>query len=53
MSHIFISYSHKDTEYAHALAEHLQSMGFPVWIDDHIDFGSQWPREIQKQLETS
>ena len=52
MSHIFISYSHKDTEYAHALAEHLQSMGFPIWIDDRIDYGSQWPREIQKHLDS-
>ena len=52
MGHIFISYSHKDTEYAHALAEHLQSMGFPVWIDDRIDYGSQWPHEIQKQLDS-
>jgi hypothetical protein len=51
MSHIFISYSHKDNEYAHALAEHLQSMDFPVWIDDRIDYGSQWPGEIQKQLD--
>ena len=52
MSHIFISYSHQDAEYAHALAEHLQSMGFAVWIDDRIDYGSQWPREIQKHLDS-
>lgn len=52
MSHIFISYSHRDTEYAHALANHLQSMGFAVWIDDRLDYGSQWPNEIQKQLDS-
>lgn len=52
MSHIFISYSHRDNEYAHALAEHLQSRGFRVWIDDRIDYGSQWPGEIQKQLDS-
>jgi len=52
MGHIFISYSHKDTEYAHTLAEHLHSMSFPVWIDDRLDYGSQWPREIQKQLDS-
>jgi hypothetical protein len=51
MSHIFISYSRKDSEYAHALADHLQSLGLPVWIDDRIDYGSQWPGEIQKQLD--
>lgn len=52
MGHIFISYSHTDSEYAHALAEQLQSMGFSVWIDDRIDYGSQWPREIQKHLDS-
>jgi hypothetical protein len=51
MGHIFISYSHKDTEYAHLLAEDLQSKGFGVWIDARLDYGSQWPLEIQKQLD--
>jgi hypothetical protein len=51
MSHIFISYSHRDTEYAHALADRLQGMGFSVWIDNRLDYGSQWPSEIQKQLD--
>jgi hypothetical protein len=51
MGHIFISYSHKDTDYAHGLANNLQSMGFEVWIDARLDYGSQWPHEIQKQLD--
>ncbi|MEO8355456.1 MAG: toll/interleukin-1 receptor domain-containing protein [Chloroflexota bacterium] len=51
MGHIFVSYSHKDTEYAHALADSLQSMSFTVWIDARLDYGSQWPHEIQKQLD--
>ena len=51
MGHIFISYSHKDSEYAHALAESLQSKGFPVWVDARLDYGSQWPHEIQKYLD--
>jgi|GEM_PF-7083528 hypothetical protein len=51
MSHIFVSYSHKDTEYAHKLAQKLQSEGFDVWIDVRLDYGSQWPLEIQKQLD--
>ena len=51
MSHIFISYSHKDTEYAHGLAENLQSIGLEVWIDERLDYGSQWPQELQKQLD--
>jgi hypothetical protein len=52
MGHIFISYSHKDTEYAHGLANNLQNMGFDIWIDARIDYGSQWPYEIEKQLDS-
>ncbi|HLO13238.1 MAG TPA: SUMF1/EgtB/PvdO family nonheme iron enzyme [Anaerolineales bacterium] len=52
MGHIFISYSHKDTDYAHALADNLQSMGFEVWIDERLDYGSQWPQELQTQLDS-
>jgi hypothetical protein len=52
MSHIFISYSHKDTGYAHKLADRLQDKGFVVWIDERLDYGSQWPHEIQKQLDS-
>jgi hypothetical protein len=51
MAHIFISYSHKDTEYAHKLADVLQSEGFDIWIDARLDYGSQWPMEIQRQLD--
>ncbi|HSG42729.1 MAG TPA: TIR domain-containing protein [Anaerolineales bacterium] len=52
MSHIFVSYSHKDTDYAHSFADLLHNMGFDVWIDDRLDYGSAWPQEIQKQLDS-
>lgn len=52
MGHIFISYSHKDTTYAHGLADHLKSKGFDIWIDERLDYGSQWPHEIQRQLDS-
>ncbi len=51
MGHIFISYSHKDSDYAHALVESLQSKNLPVWVDARLDYGSQWPQEIQKYLD--
>ena len=51
MGHIFVSYSHKDTKYAHELADSLQNMGFEVWIDERLDYGAQWPQELQKQLD--
>lgn len=52
MGHVFISYSHKDTDYAHALASKLQGKGFDIWIDERLDYGSQWPHEVQKQLDS-
>lgn len=52
MGHVFISYSHKDTEYAHGLADNLQSIGFDVWIDERLDYGSQWPYELQMRLDS-
>ena len=52
MRHIFISYSHQDSAYAHALAANLQGMGFETWIDERLDYGSQWPHELQKQLDS-
>lgn len=42
MSHIFISYSHKDSDYAHRLAEALEAYLLDVWIDDRIDYGAAW-----------
>lgn len=51
MSHVFISYDHTDTGYAHTLADALQARGFEVWIGERLDYGAQWPVEIQKQLD--
>jgi hypothetical protein len=52
MSHIFISYSHKDSDFAHELAGILENLYFEVWIDDRIDYGSAWPRVIQEKVDT-
>jgi hypothetical protein len=41
-----------DTDYAHELAEALQSKGLDIWIDARLDHGSQWPRELQKQSDS-
>jgi hypothetical protein len=50
MPDVFISYSHKDSAYAHQLAEALRRQGLDVWIDDRIDYGEHWPRIIQENL---
>lgn len=51
MGHIFISYSHKDKDYVEKLEKKLIDEGFDVWIDHRIDYGTQWPKEIQKALD--
>ncbi len=48
---IFISYSHSDSDYAHKLANALEGRGFTVFIDDRIDYGSQWPVVLQEKLD--
>src|SRR5579864_1184523 len=52
MSHIFLSYSHKDGGYAHQLAQKLEQFGCPVWIDDRINYGAKWKDKIQENLDT-
>jgi hypothetical protein len=52
MGHIFISYSHRDTDYANQLTEMLRASGFNVWIDTRLNYGAKWPRELQTQLDT-
>jgi aminoglycoside 3-N-acetyltransferase len=51
MGHIFISYSHSDKTYVYALTKALEQEGFLVWLDDRIDYGTQWPETIEQQLD--
>ena len=50
--HVFISYSHKDSDYTHRLAEEMERYKIPVWIDDRIDYGTRWPHVIQEKIDT-
>jgi small GTP-binding protein len=50
-SHIFISYSKKNREYARRLADGLLNEGFDVWIDDRIDYGDDWELAIFKAID--
>lgn len=52
MAHIFISYSHMDSDYANRLARWLEQKGFVPWIDERVDYGTQWPRVIQDYLDS-
>ena len=51
MSDIFISYSHQDKAYCNGLVTSLGRWGFNVWIDDRLEDGTIWPKEIQDRLE--
>lgn len=50
MSHVFISYSKLNRDYARALTDKLLALGFDVWIDDRIDYGEDWWREIVRAI---
>jgi len=50
--HVFISYSHRDSDFTHRLAEENERHKIPVWIDDRIDYGTRWPQVIQEKIDT-
>ncbi len=50
--HVFISYSHKDSDYTHRLADEMERHNIPVWIDDRIDYGTRWPQVIEEKIDT-
>ncbi|MBL8153871.1 MAG: protein kinase [Anaerolineae bacterium] len=50
LGHVFISYSRRDQDYARQLADQLRTNGFGVWIDDRIDYGDRWFKEIEQAI---
>ena len=50
--HVFISYSHRDRDFTHKLAEEIERRNIPVWIDDRIDYGTRWPHVIQEKIDS-
>jgi hypothetical protein len=50
---IFISYSKKDSDFAHKLADDLSAVGFRIWIDRSIGGGELWRETIEKNLKAS
>ena len=47
---IFISYSRKDQDYVNKLVEALAKQELPWWVDNKIDYGDKWTREIEENL---
>jgi hypothetical protein len=51
---VFLSYSSKDTQIVHALAERLKQDGLRVWLDAWaIQSGDSIPLKIQQGLKNS
>lgn len=50
MSHIFISYSKQNKDYAHLLKAKLLAEGFSVWMDDAIEPSDDWWRNIRQAI---
>jgi hypothetical protein len=52
MSHIFISYSRKDIDFARYLRASLENAGFRVWMDEkRLSAGMNWSDELQKAID--
>ncbi len=47
---IFLSYSHKDSEFADRLVRVLRELGADVWIDADILPGAEWSAVIQQEM---
>jgi hypothetical protein len=49
----FLSYAHRDSEFAPKLANDLRSSGASIWIDQlDIKPGESWDPAVQQALET-
>ncbi|MBZ0299155.1 MAG: TIR domain-containing protein [Anaerolineae bacterium] len=50
MSHIFISYSRKDADFAEIVREQIVDAGFEVWMDSILPAGFDWRQEIDQSI---
>ncbi len=51
MSHVFISYSRQDRDYARKLADSLRARGLVAWIDEaDIPGGAEWQKTIEENI---
>ena len=47
---IFISYSHKDSDFVIPVIGELKRRGFNIWYDNGIEAGSEWPEFIAEKI---
>ena len=50
---IFISYSKKDSEFAHKFADDLIAAGHKIWVDRSLQVGDEWEKTIEAALENA
>lgn len=51
MTHVFISYSHKDFEQRNSLIEYLTQAEFKLWYDERLEGGDDWRDEITTAID--
>jgi hypothetical protein len=49
--YIFASYAHADSSKVFPILSEFHHTGFPVWYDEGIDPGNEWPEEIANALD--
>ncbi len=54
MTHVFISYAHKNADFTHDIAHKLAKMGIETWIDrNRLVAGDNWRTEIDQAITNS
>lgn len=48
--YVFVSYCHRDEVLVAAILNRLHDAGLRIWYDEGIEWGSEWPYEIEKHL---
>ena len=48
--YIFISYAHKDSQTVVPILDELSRAGVPLWYDEGIEAGTEWPETIENKL---
>lgn len=53
LPYAFVSYCHRDAQYAQRLANAFAEHGIEIWIDKRVTLGERWPHIIQRKLDAS
>ena len=50
MTHVFVSYSHRDNTFADQLEAELEAAGIDAWTDNDLEAGEPWRDSIDKAI---